>query len=350
MPPTPTRRQALAAVTGAAVAGPAAAAGRPAGLIDCQSHLYPPFLLDLLEKRAADPRVVRKDGRRLVVQGPWVRTVLPGHSDPAAKLAAMDAAGVATAALSINDPGPELLGADGPAVARDAHDWLAQVCRDHPGRFFGLATLPLQNVPAALAEFDRCVTKLGFRGVLLYSNLGGRFPDEAEFRPLFAAAEAADLPVLLHPPLPSMAGVLAGYELISGLGNMFDTTIALTRLIYAGVLDRHPKLKLVCPHLGGTLPYLIGRIDHQNTVLNRGPRLRRKPSEYLRDVYLDAVSPLPAAVRLAHEVVGPDRLLFASDHPWVAPSLIVDTVTAAGLPAESEAKLFRENARRLFRL
>jgi predicted TIM-barrel fold metal-dependent hydrolase len=184
----------------------------------------------------------------------------------------------------------------------------------------------------------------------MYSNLHGRFPDELEYRPIFEAAAAMNLPILLHPALPVVADQVSGYDQISGLGNMFDTTISLNRLIMSGIFDLFPNLKLVCPHLGGTLPYLIGRIDHQNTILKRGPRLQRKPSEYLAQVWLDAVSPLPSAVRLAHEIVGPDRMLFASDHPWVEPVLIRDSVLAAKLPATSEAKLFCENSKILFNL
>jgi predicted TIM-barrel fold metal-dependent hydrolase len=142
-----------------------------------------------------------------------------------------------------------------------------------------------------------------------------------------------------------------GYEMTSTLGNMFENTIALTRLIMSGLLDEFPKLKLVCPHLGGTLPYIVGRLDHQVTVLKRGPRnLQRTPSEYLRSIWMDVVSPLPLAVKFGHDFIGADRLLYSSDHPWVEPSLIIETVRAAGLPAGAEEKIFSANARKLFRV
>jgi hypothetical protein len=238
MPP-PSRRDILTTATagaGLVFATPTTHAdSMNGGFVDCQTHLYFPEMLNLMEKRTTDPKLVRKGGDRLVVQGPWVRKVFPHHSDVKVKLEAMDAAGIELAALSINDPGPELFGNDGPALARDAHDWIAEICRTYPTRFFGLATLPLQDMTAAMSELQRCIGRLGFRGVLLYSNLDGRFPDEAMYRPLFEAAEAENVPVLLHPPLPCMANQVSGYELISGLGNMFDTTIALIRLIYTSV-------------------------------------------------------------------------------------------------------------------
>src|SRR5690606_5586093 len=112
-------------------------------------------------------------------------------------------------------------------------------------------------------------------------------------------------PILLHPAHPSTYDQTQGRSLMAGLGLMFDTTIALARIIMAGILDRHPKLKLVCPHVGGTLPYLIGRVDHQALVLKRGAEnITKAPSEYLRQVYLDAVSPLPMAIQYGIDYVG----------------------------------------------
>jgi predicted TIM-barrel fold metal-dependent hydrolase len=342
---------ALAALPEARVHGDEPPGGGRTSRIDCQSHLFPPELLALMERRKEPPLVYRKGKDRFVVVGKWVRKVLPKHTDVAAKLADMDAAGIGLTMLSINDPGPELFGDDGPVAARLANDFVADVARRHPGRFAGLAVLPLQDVGAALAELDRCIKPLGMKGILLYSNLNGRFPDEPEYRPLFRRAEEAGLPVLLHPAYPTTYEAVKGYEMVGGLGLMFDTTIALTRLILAGTLDRFPRLKLVCPHVGGALPYLVGRIDHQTQVLKRGAEhIRKPPSEYLRQVYLDTVSPLPAAIRYAYDYVGPDRLLFASDHPWVDPNLIIKNVRSLKLPAADETKIFRDNARRLFQL
>ena len=142
-----------------------------------------------------------------------------------------------------------------------------------------------------------------------------------------------------------------GYELTSTLGNMFENTIALARIIAGGLLDRHPKLKLVCPHLGGTLPYICGRMDHQLAVLKRGPQnLQRKPSEYVRSIYMDIVSPLPEAMRFALDFSSADTLLFASDHPWVQPNAILDPLRSLNLSAANEAGILSGNARTLFRL
>ncbi len=321
-----------------------------AGIIDCQSHLFAPELLAYMEQRKAPPLIYEKEGRRILVVGDWHRPMVSGI-DLAAKLAAKDAAGIQLTALSTNDPGPEQFGAEGPAVARMIHDFLADVVKQHPTRFFALAALPLQDRAAAEAELDRCVGTLGMKGVLLYSNIAGKFPDEPEFRWLFRAAEEQGLPLLLHPPYPVCYEQTKGYNLTGGLGLMFDTTIALTRIILSGILDEHPQLKLVCPHVGGALPYLIGRIDHQVTVLKRvSLNLKQRPSDYLRNIFFDAVNALPTVIRFGLDVVGPERMLYSSDHPWVEPQLIIDSIRSLKLPVEQEELIFRGNARRLFNL
>jgi predicted TIM-barrel fold metal-dependent hydrolase len=344
------RRELLTGTAGITIAANTTGAPQQ-GRIDCQSHVFSEEFLSLLEKRKESPYVYRKGNDRFVVVGQWTRRLMPRHTDVAAKIADMDKAGIAVTALSINDPGPELFGKDSPAMARMLNDFIADVVKQHPTRFFGLATLPFNSTDAMLQEFDRTTGKLSMKGILLYSNLDGKFPDEPEFRPLFAEAEKRGVPLLLHPAYPTTFEATKGYEGAAGLGLMFDTTIALNRLIVGGVLEQHPRLKLVCPHVGGALPYLIGRIDHQTMVLKRGAdHIRKAPSEYLKQVWLDTVSPIAMAIRYGIDFVGVDQMLYSSDHPWVDPQLIAGNVQSLKLPAEQEAKVFSSNARRLFNL
>jgi aminocarboxymuconate-semialdehyde decarboxylase len=328
-----------------------AAGGVATGIIDCQSHLFFPEVIELMRHRKTEPLVYDRDGTAILKMGDWLRKVPPPYTSVEAKLAAMDASGIEVTMLSTNDPGPEWFGDDGPAVAQLIHDSLAGVIAKHPKRFRGLCTLPLQSEKAAGAELDRCVKQLGFSGILLYTNLAGAWCDEPQFHWLYARAEELDLPILLHPSKPMTTEQVKGYELTSTLGNMFENTIALARIIASGLLDKHPKLKLVCPHLGGTLPYICGRMDHQLHVLKRGPQnLKRKPSEYLRSIYMDIVSPLPEAMRFALDFSGEDKLLYSSDHPWVQPKEILEPLRSLKLPAAAEARILGGNARVLFRL
>lgn len=319
------------------------------GGIDCQSHLFVPDIVSIMEQRKTDPTVFKRGADRYVKMGAWVRKILPKHMDIEAKVADMDANDIQITALSINDPGPEWFGSDGPEVARMANNFIAGVAKQYPSRFIGLCVLPWQNMKAAMKELERCVQELGMGGILVYTNLAGRYPDEPEFRPVFARATKLGIPILLHPAKPVTTEQVKGYEMTSSLGNMFDDTIGLTRIIMSGILDQYPDLKLVAPHLGGTLPFIIGRLDHQVKVLKRGPKyLTRAPSEYLRQVYLDIVSPLPLAMRFAYDMMGADRLLFSSDHPWVDPKLIRDSLQSLNLPRDEEDKIFGGNARQLF--
>jgi|LakMenEpi03Aug12_release.lakeMendotaPanAssembly.Ray.scaffolds.fasta_scaffold00031_121 predicted TIM-barrel fold metal-dependent hydrolase len=321
------------------------------GIVDCQSHLFFPEVIELMRRRTVEPLVYDRDGTTFLKMGDWLRKVPPQYLSVEAKLASMDANGIGIALLSNNDPGPEWFGDDGPAVAQVIHDSLAGVIAKHPTRFRGLCTLPLQDEAAASAELDRCVKTLGFVGILLYTNLADVWCDESQFHWLYARAEELGVPILLHPARPMTTQHVKGYELTSTLGNMFENTIAMARIIASGLLDRHPKLKLVCPHLGGTLPYICGRMDHQLHVLKRGPQnLQRKPSEYLKSIYMDIVSPLPEAIRFALDFSSADKLLFSSDHPWVQPAEILEPLRSLEINPADEAKILAGNAWSLFQL
>jgi len=181
--------------------------------------------------------------------------------------------------------------------------------------------------------------------------LAGAWCDEPQFHWLYARAEELGVPILLHPAKPMTTEMVKCYELTSTLGNMFENTIAMARIIASGLLDKHPKLKLVCPHLGGTLPCICGRLDHQLHVLKRGPQnLNRKPSEYLQSIYMDIVSPLPEAMRFALDFTKADKLLFSSDHPWVQPTEILEPFRSLQLPPTDEALILAGNARQLFQI
>jgi predicted TIM-barrel fold metal-dependent hydrolase len=185
-----SRRNFISASLAAVGLSSASLAARPSvGLrgqtIDCQSHLYMPDMVKMMEQRQSDPVVYRKGEDRYVRMGDWHRKILPKHMDLAAKLADMDANGIAITAISINDPGPEWFGKDGSHVAQVANDFIAGLVRKHPSRLIGLCVLPLHDMKAAMAELDRCVKKLGMRGILFYTNILGRFPDSPEFRPVF---------------------------------------------------------------------------------------------------------------------------------------------------------------------
>jgi aminocarboxymuconate-semialdehyde decarboxylase len=238
---------------------------------------------------------------------------------------------------------------------RRHNDAMAELVRTYPDKLGGLAALPMQDPVAAREELHRAVEELGLWG----AAIGTEFKDPLHspaFDPFYESFVKLDVPLFIHPAPAGIDGPpgdpnLKRFDLDIIVGFGAQEAIAVSTLIFGGVLDRHPKLKLVCPHLGGTLPYICGRMDHQLAVLKRGPQnLQRKPSEYLRSIYMDIVSPLPEAMRFALDFSSADKLLFSSDHPWVQPKEILDPFRSLNLPAATEAKILSGNARQLFKL
>ena len=321
--------------------------------VDCQSHVFPRAYAELLCENTTWVRTVRKSNGYLISYGDTQKFLLNLESyDPAAKIRDMDAAGIDVAVLTVNIPGPELLTPElGTRGARICNDYLAELCARHPGRFVGLATLPLQDLPAAMAEYQRAIHGLGLRGVFLFSHIAGKPLDAPEFEPLYTAAERDRVPLVMHPTVPIWGNAIKDYSMIPMIGLMVDTSFAMLRLILSGTLERHPDLLIVHPHCGGVLPYLMPRIEEQTEVKRRGrEHIRRPPGEYYRNVYLDIVSPSALAMEFAYRSSRPDRLLFGSDHPWVKIEAILEHFNRLQIPGEEKAMILDENPRKLFRI
>jgi predicted TIM-barrel fold metal-dependent hydrolase len=321
--------------------------------VDCQSHLFPQTYAELLKRNRGELRASGGDGVYVVTYGQVQKfTIDLAAYAPEKKIRDMDAAGIDVSILSVNMPGPERLDLElGLEGARICNDYVAEVCARYPGRLAGLAVLPLQDVPTALQELDRAIDVLGLRGVVLYSHLGGQPVDAPQFEPFYQRAEEKGVPLVLHPTVPTWADAIADYSMIPMFGLMVDTSIAMLRLILSGVMERHPALQIVHPHVGGVLPYLMGRVVEQTEVKRRGrEHIKRSPAEYYQRVYLDMVSPSALALRYGYDFAGPDKLLFGTDHPWIEMPAFVQLVESLPIPTQDMAKILGENAARLFRL
>lgn len=325
-------------------------------VVDVQAHVLPRVYLARLLEESDYPRVER-DGEQLWVHsGPGLRTpVRSAMVDLEARLADMDAVGVDVQLLSTTLPGAEMFhnrdfGID---LARAANDDLAHIVRSAPDRFLGMAALPLQEPSAARTELHRAATELGFPAACLYTNVGGRMLDDptVELDALFSLAEALDVPLFLHPTYPVVAPYLQDHNLIPIVGFMLDTTLAVTRLIFSGLLARHPALKLIVHHLAATLPFLIKRIDYESGRMPNGwASIGEVPSQALKRLWVDTVNPDPAAIRMARDVFGVDRLLFGTDHPFWDPRDAMNTARALEWPPDDLLALLGGNAARLLKL
>jgi predicted TIM-barrel fold metal-dependent hydrolase len=328
-------------------------------IIDCQSHLFPTAYADFLVQHPnAMLRTVGGDGLYTLSyfssDGELLQRFALRLDDYSVtrKLAAMDRAGVAVSVVSVNIPTPDWLGPQWAAAgARIGNDALAELCQQYPDRLVGLAALPLPDVEAAIAELDRALDELDFRGVFLPSHLNGIALDDPLLERFYAHVARRGVPLVLHPSVPLWGATVRDHSMIPMLGFMVDTSIAMLRLILGGVLERHPTLQIVHSHVGGVLPYLMGRVEEQTEVKRRGrEHITRSPRRYYEGVYLDLVSPDPVALDFALRVAGPQRLLFGSDHPWVGIDTMLAHVEACGWPDDVRALALGGNAATLFRI
>ena len=272
-----------------------------------------------------------------------------------ARLAAMDAAGVDLAVLSLTSPGCEQLDvATGCRVAADANDELAAAIARYPGRLAGFAALCPKDVDGAVAELERAVRELGLKGWKTHSNFGDSFLDEKRYWPLLAKAEELDVPVYLHPASP-MIPELRTYGLAlagAGFGFGVETALAMMRLVLSGAFDAFPGLKIILGHYGEGLPFLMQRIDHafvRPHIKADGaavPDLRFPPSHYLRENMWVSTSGnyLPAAFACTRDALGMDRIVLGTDYPYEEMGEAMAFLTSLALSDAEAAGLFHANA------
>ncbi len=320
--------------------------------IDCQSHIFPSEYIEILAINPHPPQVIRSGNEAIVTYGDVQTFRLQDEAyDPKRKLKDMDVADVDMALLSTNIPPPCMLSPElGSKGAQAINNAIAALVDKYPNRFAGLACLPWQNPDEALSEMDR-VKKMGFRGIMLYSHIGGKPVDAPHFEPVYAHAEEQQLPIVMHPTVPTWGEEIKDHWMIGMMGLQVDNSFALLRLILSGILERYPNLQLVMPHVGGILPYMSGRIDHQTEVLGRAKEnITQPPSAYLRQIYMDTVSPSLQALHYAYQFVGENRLLFGTDHPWVDMPRFVSLIEKMDIPDTARSRIFGENAAVLFDL
>jgi aminocarboxymuconate-semialdehyde decarboxylase len=248
-------------------------------------------------------------------------SIAPLLNDAASRLDPMDEMGIdvqglATFVSEYYYWTPAKLGAE---LARMQNDHLAEAVAAYPDRFSGFgATVPLQDVDLAIAEMERVVRDLGMKGVQIGGTIDGHNLDEPRFRPFWAAAEALGAAVILHPSGFPEGRRFRDYFLINCIGNPLETMTAVTRLIFSGLLEEHPGLKLVLVHGGGYLPFYCSRADH---VWEVRPEARQAipehpPSYYLQRLYFDTLVFTPMHLRHLIEAVGSDRVMVGTDFPF----------------------------------
>jgi uncharacterized protein len=331
--------------------------------IDIFNHFMPKVYFDRLT--AVIP------GHAVVSAFPKIKALL----DVDARLRLIDAFDGMQHVLSLANPPLELVGPPEltPELARIGNDALANLCVKYPDHFPAfIAALPMNNIEATLAEIDRSIGLLGARGVQVFTNVAGKPLSGPEFRPIFRRMAELDLPVWVHPMRgPQFADYaseqFSEHEIWFSFGWPYETTACITRLIYSGLLDELPRLKIIAHHMGGMIPYFSGKITlgfrqifdgtpTRNPVAEeRG--LKRPPIDYFKMLYADtALNGGKAATRCGHDFFGTNFCLFATDAPFDAEGghgLIrntIEAVAALEIDADERELIFSGNARALLRL
>jgi predicted TIM-barrel fold metal-dependent hydrolase len=282
------------------------------------------------------------------------------------RIAEMDRHGIETMILSLNAPAvqaiPETARAD--EIARRANDYLAEQVAKRPTRFQAFAALPMQDPELAIAELERCVKTLGFRGALVngfsqVANVGGPiYYDLAQYRPFWAKVEELGVPFYLHPrnPLPEDSRIYDGHAWLLGPTWAFgqETAVHALRLIGSGLFDAYPKLQIVLGHMGEGLPYSMWRIDHRNAWV-KGPakhKAKRKIRDYFNENFYLTTSGNFRTQTLIDAIleIGADRILFSVDWPFENVDHAAEWFDAASISETDRLKIGRGNAAKLFGL
>jgi aminocarboxymuconate-semialdehyde decarboxylase len=324
-------------------------------IVDFHNHYYPPEYVEALQTSVSSVRVTYDDDANPCVHYPGDYNILvPGHRDIEYRQRVLDEHGVDTQVLSFTTPGVHVESAElAVSMARGINDAFARVVRERKGRFAALATLPLNDPAASVAELERAMKDLGMPGAMVFSNVNHVALADERFAPLWKKADDLDAVIYIHPTDPAGVEAMLDYWLMPLVGFLMDTTLAASKLVFSGVVERHPRIRWVLTHLGGAIPYLAERLDRGYRAFSDcREHISSPPSEYLRNFYFDTVNFNPSAVRLALDFAGPDRILAGSDYPHQIGSIPLMLETIRGLDVDEGVKqrIFGGNAARLLGL
>jgi aminocarboxymuconate-semialdehyde decarboxylase len=323
-------------------------------LIDVHNHFYPSAYLDALRAGPTQARIWTDREHNPVIGYPGdFNVVVRGHRDIRFRAEELARAGVDRQVLTLTTPGTHI---EPPAraveLARIVNDAFAEIEHSQGERFTALATLPLNDPPAAARELERAVTTLGLRGAMLFGNVNGVPLADARFEPVYEVANALEAILYIHPTHPAGAETMNEFWLMPLVGFLFDTTLAAARLVFSGTVERYPRIEWILGHLGGAIPYMAERLDRGYAAFAEcRAHIGRPPSTYLKQFYYDTVNFDPAALTLALQFAGPDRLLAGSDYPHRIGSLraMRDSLGALDVSETDRAQIQGGNAARLFR-
>ncbi|HLX28763.1 MAG TPA: amidohydrolase family protein [Casimicrobiaceae bacterium] len=324
-------------------------------VIDVHTHMFTASWLELLRKEGGIYNIkTRPDGQEEVFRGD-TPVVIPqrGHFDYRLRIEHMDAAGIDVSIVSLTCPNVYWGGEEVSCrAARESNDTMAQAQATYPGRIRWLASLPWEYPPRAIEELGRACAN-GTAGVMVLANVSGRSLTDPFFAPIWTEIDRRRLPVLVHPTDPPGVDMMdmTKFDLSWSVGFMFDTTLAITRMMFDGFFDRFPNVKIIASHGGGTLPYLVGRFEKGDEVeIPSRRRMKRRPTDYLRHIYYDCITYNPGALQYLISVAGASQVMFGTDWPHQVHDTKGAFANTARLPSEQTNAVRSANAKRVFGL
>ncbi|MEZ4662738.1 MAG: amidohydrolase family protein [Caldilineaceae bacterium] len=290
---------------------------------DIHCHFFPQAFLEAARRPNSFLATLemRADGREhLTCPGNFDHPLTPDFYAAEQMLADMDRTGMKMAAISSAPPTLSYWADAGAAreLASALNESISQRVQAHPQRFRGLATVPLQDIDASIQEARRAIGQLGLHGFQIGSNVGGKNLNHPDYFPFFETVAALGAPLFIHPYIPPGEERMQEYYLHNLLGMVTETGLAIASIIYGGIIERLPNLKIVFAHAGGVFPYIVGRMDHGYKVRTKEctEAILHPPSHYLRQVYFDCMSFNDRALRYLVDTVGAEQVLLGSDYPF----------------------------------
>lgn len=324
-------------------------------IIDFHNHFYPPEYLEALQSGPSNIKVAFDSDNNPLLHYPGdYNIIVREHRDISLRAEVLARTGIDKQILTFTTPGTHIESPERSVeLARMVNDSFAKIIDEHSDRFAALATLPLNNPDAAVSELERAFSDLGFRGVMVYSNINGTALSDRCFWPLYEKADKLKAVFYIHPSFPVGVEAMTDYWLMPLIGFTFDTTLAAAKLVFSGVVERFPEIRWVLGHLGGAIPYLQERLDRGYFAFKEcRENISKKPSEYLKEFYYDTVNFDVNSLQLAIDFAGADHLVAGSDYPHQIGSLekMVKSIEKLNISPKDKERIFSENAAELLGL